>query len=122
MRAKLRTVWADFQSDLATNQARYSGLLLLFILVYFGEVLSAKFFHDLTSPDRQFRIWWFLASVIQLIPFGLVWGMALLGTAGLFGLTVLGKGGNLVDKASVWVFIFVVTAVVTILVQLWRRK
>lgn len=103
------------------NSYRYNAAMLVFILVYFGEVLvAARLLHELSSVERQFWAWWFLISVLQIIPISLSIIMLFILMIILIAATYFQMG--LADDLSVWIFYLLITVLIANLVQTWHKK
>jgi len=104
-----------FINDVNKNPERYRWIFIIFLLVYFGEVIFAKVTGSLTSPERQFWYFWFFISVLAIIPYQLSI------FAGLFALMLIILTTTLQlwvsTEIAIWVFLFLFTALISVLIQ-----
>lgn len=105
------------ENDMRQRSLRWQWLWLTFILVYFGEVVWSRLTGQLTSPERQFLIYWFVASIGQLIPFEFSVGAGFLGTIALMLVTWLRPGSGLTQDLGTWVLFFIATALVVAFIK-----
>lgn len=112
---------SKLKSDLEQNTYRYNAALLIFLFVYFGEVLvAARVLHQLSSVERQFWAWWFLISVFQIVPVSLSLLLLIILLLGLLAATYLQLG--IMDDLALWVFYLLITVLVANLVKTWRKR
>lgn len=116
----IRRFKAQLETDMRQRPLRWQWLWLTFILVYFGEVVFSKLFGQLTSPERQFLIYWFVASVGQLIPFEFSVGAGFLGTVALMLVTWLRPTSGLAQDLGTWVLFFMATALLVAFIKQQR--
>lgn len=110
----------QLEGDMRQRPLRWQWLGLTFILVYFGEVVWSRLTGQLTSPERQFLIYWLVTSVGQLIPFEFSVGAGFLGTITLMLVTWLKPGSGLTQDLGTWVLFFIVTALVVAFIKQQR--
>ncbi len=111
----MNKLFKQLSKDVESNALRYRWILLLFLLVYFGEVVLAKVSGGLTSPERQFWYFWFFISVFKIIPYQLSVFASIITILLLIVTTTFQL--NISGDIAIWAFTFLFTAVVSILVQ-----
>lgn len=121
MKVLIKENWRKFSRDISNNHQRYHALFLLFILVYFGEVLlSSRVLHQLSSPERKFWLWWLLASACQLIPNIISLMLAILLALAILAAIIFHP--SLADDFALWLFYIIVIELITNLIAAWRRR
>ncbi len=113
----IKKLIAAIELDMRQHSSRWQWLFVAFIMVYFGEVVLAKVSGVLTSPERQFLLFWLVISLTNLIPFTFSVVAAMTGIFGLMLTTWLLPNSGLVNDLAAWTLFFMVTAVSVVLTK-----
>jgi len=112
----------NFMKDFRENETRYRGLFFIFLFVYFFEVIASRAFNTVSSPERQFWMWWTISSVFLLIPYKIIVKFALLILVMLAAGIIIGVNEVLVGDMSSWLYTVLISAFLSMLVMTWRKK